>query len=201
MSKIYTIGHSNITTQAFLELLNKYNIEAIVDIRSVPFSRFTPHFNKNELKKTLKDNEIHYVPMYKELGARREEPEVYDKGQVQFDKVMTLDIYKKGIERVLQGAESYRVAIMCACGKAEKCHRTPMIVQELEKHDIEIIHITTGGSVEFHDDMISRLAGNKKTEEQSDMFNEGNDKTDKIEIYKKLSRQVAYKKPSQSLSN
>src|SRR5690625_7662214 len=67
---IYTIGHSTLTKDQFLEMLNLAKIETLVDIRAFPASRKYPHFNQNNFKKWLNQANIDYVyvPL---LGGRR----------------------------------------------------------------------------------------------------------------------------------
>ena len=47
---IYTIGHSNQTLSAFLDLLAGQQIAVLVDIRSQPYSKYAPQFNAAALK-------------------------------------------------------------------------------------------------------------------------------------------------------
>ena len=54
--KIYTIGHSNHEIETFINLLKTAKIDMIVDVRSAPFSKMYPHFNRDTLESVLKDN-------------------------------------------------------------------------------------------------------------------------------------------------
>ena len=58
MSKIFTIGYSTHTTETFIDLLQKNNITALADVRSYPYSRHTPQFSIDFLKKALKESII-----------------------------------------------------------------------------------------------------------------------------------------------
>jgi uncharacterized protein (DUF488 family) len=69
-SKIWTIGHSTHPINLFIEMLKSFNIELLADVRSLPGSKRYPQFNKEELARTLKENNIEYVHM-PELGGRR----------------------------------------------------------------------------------------------------------------------------------
>lgn len=68
--KILTIGHSTHSNEEFLNILKKYKIETLIDVRSYPGSKYVPHFNKETLKNNLAKNNIHYISM-PELGGRR----------------------------------------------------------------------------------------------------------------------------------
>jgi uncharacterized protein (DUF488 family) len=58
---IYTIGHSNITQKSFIETLRAFKIQLVIDVRSSPYSKFVPHFNRENIKKQLKENDIRYI--------------------------------------------------------------------------------------------------------------------------------------------
>ena len=51
--RIYTIGHSNHQSDHVVTLLEEHAIEAVVDVRSSPWSRFAPQFNRETLERTL----------------------------------------------------------------------------------------------------------------------------------------------------
>ena len=72
---LYTVGHSTHTATKFSELLAKHNISAICDVRSAPYSRMNPQFNKETLQNDLKENGIAYVFLGQELGARSDNPD------------------------------------------------------------------------------------------------------------------------------
>jgi len=57
---VYTIGHSNRPLETFIEVLQAYGIEALVDIRTVPKSRANPQFWGTSLAETLPEADISY---------------------------------------------------------------------------------------------------------------------------------------------
>ena len=69
MTTLYTVGHSNHSLATFLGLLSQHGIEAIADVRSMPYSRHVPHFNPSALRSALSGVGVAYVSMGKELGA------------------------------------------------------------------------------------------------------------------------------------
>ena len=75
---VYTIGHSNHSEQHFLDLLTKHGIQVLADVRSQPFSKYTPHFNREYLQGTLRDCRMKYLFMGDQLGGRPEGDEFYD---------------------------------------------------------------------------------------------------------------------------
>ena len=159
MKKAYTIGHSNYSTKYFLSLLNKHGITCVVDVRSVPFSKYTPQYNKDDLKKFLYDNKIYYIFMGEELGARRSDKLLYSKdGNLDFDKVSKTSLFQSGIDRVKSGIEKgYNIAIMCTEKDPIECHRNILVARELYKQNIEIYNILENGKVETQKQIEERL--------------------------------------------
>jgi len=154
---IYTIGHSDHPIERFTGLLKQYAITAIADVRSAPYSRFHPQFNKDALASSLKKEGIAYVFLGKELGARPENPEYYENGQVDFDKIAKREEFKNGLERVLRGSEEYRIALMCAEKEPLDCHRTILVCHNLKSFGVNIKHIIYDGTLEDHHNAESRL--------------------------------------------
>ena len=88
MNQMYTIGHSTHDVNFFIEILKKFNINALVDVRSMPYSNFSSQFNQEYISKELKQNGIYYIFMGDLLGARYDSSKVLDeKGIVDFNKV------------------------------------------------------------------------------------------------------------------
>ena len=153
----YTVGHSNHTIQRFVELLTMNDISAIADVRSSPFSKHNPQFNKDALSSALRRQNIAYVFVGKELGARSEDPTCYVNGQVSYQKISETALFESGIERVLKGMRNYKVALMCAEKEPLDCHRTLLVGRALEKKGIAISHILADGSVESNPRTMARL--------------------------------------------
>ena len=142
--RIYTIEHSTISPSDFLELLTKNKIEVLVDVRSMPYSKIAPQFNKEMLKSLLTKNNVRYGYMGDLLGARHTETDVLtDNGQVDFKKVANLPSFKQGISRLIKGMEKYRIALMCSERDPMTCHRFGLISKVLTDNNVEVLHITT----------------------------------------------------------
>ena len=102
--RIYTIGHSNHEIGTFLNLLRATNIDMIVDVRSAPFSKMYPHFNRETLESTLKENMIGYLFLGDLIGGRSRKSDDYEKGQVVYSRLAAKDDYQTTIRRVLDGS-------------------------------------------------------------------------------------------------
>jgi uncharacterized protein (DUF488 family) len=154
---IYTIGHSNHSIEEFISLLNRHGITAVVDVRSEPYSRFNPQFNKEPLEGALATHGIAYVFLGEELGARPVDPTCYENGQVNYERLASSDKFRRGLERLRQGHEKYRIAIMCAEKEPLDCHRTILICRHLRGLGVNIKHILHDGSLEDHRQAESEL--------------------------------------------
>jgi uncharacterized protein (DUF488 family) len=157
LKALYTVGHSNHPIEKFVGLLSANGITAIADVRSRPFSRRHPQFNKDRLAAQLARHGIAYVFLGKELGARSEDPSCYENGKVQYARLAATPAFKSGIERVLAGAEKFRVALMCAEKEPLDCHRTLLVSRALARAGASIAHIMADGSVEPQEKTLSRL--------------------------------------------
>lgn len=154
---IYTIGHSTHDIDTFLGLLMRNGITAIADVRSVPASRFTPHFNGDPLKRVLKQADIEYVFLGRELGARSDDPSCYVGGKVQYDRLARQPAFRAGIHRLLLGRTEHRIAIMCAEAEPLDCHRTLLVARALAVQSVEVVHIHKNGDLEQDVDAMMRL--------------------------------------------
>jgi uncharacterized protein (DUF488 family) len=153
----YTIGHSNHHADVFLKLLKQHCITAVVDVRSNPYSRMNPQYNQNTLSTFLNENDITYVFLGKELGARPEDPNCYIKDKVSFERLSAAPRFKLGIDRILKGMEKYNIAIMCSEKEPLVCHRTVLVSQYLVKIGVSVNHILANGQTESHEEATQRL--------------------------------------------
>ena len=156
---IFTIGHSTHSLDSFLGLLRKHDVTAVADVRSAPYSRFNPQFNKDALAGELKGNGIQYVFLGRELGARSDDRSCYEEGRVQYGRLAGTALFKSGLERVLRGAESYRLTLLCAEREPLDCHRTLLVGRELEARGSSVVHIHADGRLETQADALTRLLG------------------------------------------
>ena len=151
---LFTIGHSTHSIDTFVTLLQSHDIEAVADIRSSPYSRYNPQYNRETLKKSLLSLDIAYVFLGDELGARRREPECYRNDEVDFKLVQELPLFLSGIDRLLRGREKMRIAIMCAEKDPLQCHRTFLVSDYLSARDVDIRHILAEGNLINHDELL-----------------------------------------------
>ena len=158
MEPIFTVGHSNSTIGRFVAILKQHGITAVADVRSTPYSRQNPHFDREHIQRSLKETGVAYVFLGDFLGARPKDRRLYSNGQVQYKIIANSSAFKTGIDRVAKGREQYRIALMCAEKEPLECHRMLMVGHALHKLGLPVCHILAGGQVESHDDACNRLA-------------------------------------------
>src|SRR5215510_9021821 len=111
---VFTIGHSNHSSDRFLALLGGAAITAVADVRSIPQSRRWPHFSRTRMERWLADAGIAYVFLGAELGGRPADPALMRDGRPDYDLMAAASLFQAGLDRVIVGARRYRIALMCA---------------------------------------------------------------------------------------
>jgi uncharacterized protein (DUF488 family) len=148
MPMIWTVGHSTHPLERFLALLDAERIEFVVDVRSYPYSRFAPQFNREELIESLDANAVRYLFLGEELGGRPSKPEHYDsEGHALYGEMACEPGFEAAISRLIAGAEGHRIALMCSEGKPEECHRRLLVGKILAEQGLILRHVLPDGSV------------------------------------------------------
>lgn len=192
---IFTLGHSTHPIEKFIKLLRMHGVSAVCDVRSSPYSRFNPQYNRENLKASLKESDIKYVFLGKELGARSEDPCCYQDGRVSYDRLAKTDIFRMGIDRLLRGAIDYDIALVCAEKDPLECHRTILVARELEKKGCSVLHILENGKIERHEDAIARLIREYNSGQGSDFFLTAEEIQNKA--YSKQAEKISYALPEE----
>jgi uncharacterized protein (DUF488 family) len=151
MKNLYTIGYAAFSNiESFISALKMNSIEVIADVRSIPKSGYRPEFAKNFLEKYLKDNNIKYVFLGDNCGARIDDPACYINGQASYDKIKETSIFKRGLERILNGLNKYTISLLCAEKDPIFCHRDILICRNLKPYGTNIQHIISEKIVELN---------------------------------------------------
>lgn len=146
---LLSVGHSNKAIEDFIELLRKQGIEVVADVRSHPYSRFAPQFNRESLKETLARAGLRYVFLGHELGGRPEGDEFYDdEGHVLYGRVAQTRLFLAGIERLEHGLGRFRLAMMCSEEDPTDCHRRLLVARVLNDRGIRVAHLRGDGTVQ-----------------------------------------------------
>jgi len=154
---VYSVGHSNGTVEQLVGVLRQHAITAIADVRSQPYSRFNPQFNRDALAGSLKDAGLEYVFLGQELGARSDDPACYRNGSAQYSLMAKTPAFERGIARLLAGTERFQLAMLCAEKDPLVCHRGILISRHLQEKGVRVCHILDQGTLEDHQDSLTRL--------------------------------------------
>ncbi len=193
---VFTIGHSTHSIEAFVALLQRYDITEVADVRSSPYSRFNPQFNREPLVNSLATCGIEYAFCGRKLGGRPDDASCYENGQVCYDRVNKTRPFQRGLERIMQDMTSYRVALMCSEKEPLECHRTLLVAQALQGQCVAVEHILTDGGLETHAAAMDRLLAMHGHPQQEDLFGHREER-----IARAIARQterIAYKNKMQA---
>ena len=143
MGQLFTIGCSILSLDDFIRNLKINKINVIADVRSIPYSRITPQFNKENLQERLRKEHILYGEFSKEFGARRTEFCAYEDNQVSFKKTMQLPAFLEGVKRIQKGLEmGYSIGLMCTEKNPLACQRFSLVARET-KVPKKILNLTS----------------------------------------------------------
>jgi len=157
---IYTIGHSDHSLPEFVELLRRFGVAQLADVRSQPYSRWTPQFNREELAEGLREAGIAYLALGDALGGRPADRQFYDPGEERPDyaRLSQSEAYQAGIARLLELAQSAQTAVMCSEGDHHQCHRHLLISQTLLDRGVSVLHIQPDGAIQAGERVLEQLS-------------------------------------------
>ncbi|MCA9407820.1 MAG: DUF488 domain-containing protein [Candidatus Omnitrophica bacterium] len=192
----FTIGHSNYAIEAFLKLLKERIINCLVDVRSSPYSKYVPQFNRENLSDALKKENIQYVYKGDQLGGRYMESDLlYPDGTVDYSKVFKTKEFQNGIQSVIRNiTKGLNIVLMCSEKDPLDCHRFLLVAKALSAQGVQVKHILSDGSVIIQTDLEESLVRKYNDElSQFSFFEENLSPEQALEkAYRKRNREVAY---------
>lgn len=145
---LWTIGHSNHEFGSFVDLLRQECVEYIADVRSYPYSRHAPQFNREDLQAALRAHSIGYLFLGEELGGRPSREEHYDaEGHALYGAMADEPAFAGAIDRLLRGAAKHRIALVCSEGDPHDCHRRLLVGKVLTDNGAELRHLLRDGTI------------------------------------------------------
>ncbi len=189
MKPLYTIGYANYDLEGFIHALKKRTVDAVADVRSQPFSRYKPEFNRSALRDSLKSAGIKYVFLGDLLGARISDNLLYENDRVVFERVSNSAPFLQGLKRIRKGLEDFSIALMCAEADPLICHRDILVCRALRSEVAEIFHfidpdmVETNANSELRLLKIDNLDGNDLFAERDELIEEA---------YRRQGRKIAY---------
>ncbi|WP_455538117.1 DUF488 domain-containing protein [Terrisporobacter sp.] len=153
--EIYTLGHSNYPFDKLIEILKKYNINCVVDIRAIPYSKYNTQYNKEFFQANLKKLGYTYIYMADEFGAKRKTRKSYNnEGYADFEKVIFEDDFKKGVQRLKVGCKKgYKIVLLAAMQEPIRCPRAILVGRQLVKEGFNVKHIMHEGDLKSQADL------------------------------------------------
>jgi uncharacterized protein (DUF488 family) len=126
----------------------------LVDTRSSPFSKYSPHFNQELLASALRAAHTKYLFFGNELGGKPKQPSFYDEdGYVLYWKIAETPAFEQAIQRLRKGTAQYRVALLCSEENPTGCHRRLLIGRVLRTLGVTIFHIRANGRLQTEDEL------------------------------------------------
>jgi uncharacterized protein (DUF488 family) len=160
--RLLTVGHSNHDEAVLLGLLRGARVTAVADVRSSPFSRRLPQYNRPQFEAFLRHHGIAYVFLGDLLGGRPADEGLYeDNGRgglvVNYERVRATAAFRRGLDRLEQGLGRYTIALLCGEEDPLDCHRGLMIAPALKERGVEAGHLRKRGEVESTAELEQRL--------------------------------------------
>jgi uncharacterized protein (DUF488 family) len=197
--RLYSVGHSNQSQEEFLELLKRHDVNCIVDVRSLPASKYTPQFNMDPLKWFLKKNDIQYLHFGEEFGARRTDS-LNTEGQVDFEQAARTIKFKRGVERLMNGLQKgFCISLMCSEANPLECHRFSLVSRYFYDNGLDVQHILKDGELASHEslekEMIDEYLHSRKPKlaDIDQLFGSYTAEDQRRDAYRLKNKEIGYK--------
>lgn len=193
-NRIFSIGYGTRTQEGFINTLRMSGVDTVVDVRSIPRSRYVPHFNEDLIYDALSDARIDYLSGGEKLGGRFTDLSLYEGGRVSWDKVMKDEAYREAISSLEKLCDNgHIVAVVCSEGDPLSCHRFGLISRTLAGDGIDVRHILSNGEVVRHDEMETRLVEKYTRQNKISLVCTGSYQEQLGEAYKIMNLEHGYK--------
>ncbi len=178
---IYTIGYAGVDNDRFIQILKQKRISFLIDVRSLPKSRYFYQFNDNLLGKTLADSDIKYENWKSEFGARQDNSEFYTDNILDYEKFAKSPQFQDGISKIKQlERQGENICLMCAEIDPVNCHRAILCGKEIFANGMNVTHIIAKRNgetyLEDHEDFEKRLLETTKINNLSEAYRKQNNK-------------------------
>lgn len=175
----------------FLQLSREHDVTAIADVRSAPYSRRFPHFNREILYEELRADKIAYVFLGDELGGRPKDSRFFCDGIADYEQMARVPEFAKGLNRVVEGATRYRIALMCSEHDPLDCHRCLLVGRALRERCITVSHILSSGATKTQEKIEENLLAMAGQDQgQTDIFASHDERL--ASAYRNRAKKVAY---------
>lgn len=155
---VFTIGYSGIKINDFITMLIRKNISLVIDVRSLPYSRYYSDYNKENLYNILKKNGIYYRNYAIEFGARQENLQYYPRGYLDFEMFAKSDNFLTGVDKLKKSMEQdYTFVLMCSEKDPLMCHRAILVSRAFHVAGYNVQHLLYNNKIVTQIDLEERL--------------------------------------------
>lgn len=163
-SAIFTIGYGGRVAQELIAQLQRERVQFLVDVRSVPYSRYQPEFCRNTLSQIMARKELRYVYMGDVLGGRPSDADCYTEGHLDCAKRRAQRSFQEGLARLKHAwRQELRLCLLCAEAQPQRCHRTRLLGVALAECGIEVLHLMPQGGVRSQTELIRECTGGQES--------------------------------------
>ena len=187
---ILTVGHSNLSYAGFLDLLRGSGVTAVADVRSAPYSRYSPQFDRETLRDSLRQDDVPYAFLGDALGGRPQDSGLFRDGVADYEKMAATASFAEGLGRVVAGAGRHRIVLMCSEQDPLDCHRCLLVGRALTQRQVCVRHILADGSQVDHAKIEGKLVAMSKDVNYDLFAAEDGDRL--ATAYRSRARSVAY---------
>lgn len=146
---ILTAGFSNLGLETFLANMRLHAAQVLLDVRSRPYSSYSPHFNRDQIEAAAMAAGLRYLHLGRELGGQPDNPGFYDEqGFVLYDRIAASPAFQQGVERLMSGlSKGLRIVLCCGEENPRHCHRRLLIGRVLRERGVAVAHILGDGDI------------------------------------------------------
>lgn len=142
---IWTVGHSTRPIGEFTDLLRAHEICLLVDVRTIPRSRYNPQFNTDTLAQSFREAGLQYRHLPELGGLRKPKKDSLNDGWRNasfrgYADYMQMEEFQRALEELMAYGTDMKTAIMCAEAVPWRCHRS-LIADALVSRGWEVQHV------------------------------------------------------------
>jgi len=151
---VFTIGHSTRPIEDFIHLLKSHGVKRVIDVRTMPRSRFNPQYDVSRLPALLRAAHIEYTHLPGLGGLRKTHADSPNTGWRNtsfrgYADYMQSESFKESLQQCLGLASAEPVVLMCAEAVPWRCHRS-LIADALVVRGIDALEIASETRVRPH---------------------------------------------------
>jgi uncharacterized protein (DUF488 family) len=166
---LFTVGHSTHPWKEFIALLKAWEIQEVLDVRTVPRSRAFPWFSTERMKTALPKAGIGYRHLPALGGLRHSKKDSPNKAWRNasfrgYADYMRTEEFEKGLKQLNDRRKKRRVCVMCSEAVWWRCHRR-MIADAEVASGIPVKHVMSPTAATRHE--ITEFARIKKRRGQA----------------------------------